>query len=106
MAALWGLEPNAPDGALALAPTVPPGWDGFALRRLRIGRSLLDLEVRRRPRALVVRAAHLFGPRLVLTVGARGVDVAGTDVDDVALPGAWARFEAHDRHEVRFHLRD
>ena len=106
VAALWGLEPNAPDGALALAPTVPAGWDGFALRRLRIGRSLLELEVRRRPRSLVVRAAHLFGPRLVLTVGARGVEVEGTDVDDVALPGAWARFEAHGRHEVRFHLRD
>jgi hypothetical protein len=41
----------------------------------------------------------------VLTVGARGVEVEATDVDDVALPGAWARFEAHGRHEIRFHLR-
>jgi hypothetical protein len=106
VAALWGLEPNAPDGALALAPTLPAGWDAHALRRLRIGRSLLDLEVRRRPRAVVVRIAHLFGPRLVLTVGARGVEVEGTEVDEVALPGARARFEAYARHEIRFHLRD
>jgi hypothetical protein len=47
---------------------------------------------------------HRFGPRLVLTVGARGLDVETTDVDDVTLPGARARFEAHERHEVRFHL--
>jgi len=106
VAALWGLEPNAPDGAVALAPTLPAGWDGHALRRLRIGRSLLDLEVRRRPRALVVRVAHLFGPRLVLTVGSRGVAVEATDVDDVTLPATWARFEAYARHEIRFHLRD
>ncbi len=105
VAALWGLEPNAPDGALVLAPAAPAGWDGFALRRLRVGRTLLDLEVRRRPRSLVVRAAHLFGPRLVLTVGVRGVDIEGVEVDDVPLGGTWARFEAHARHEIRFHVR-
>jgi hypothetical protein len=105
VAALWALEPDAPNAALAVAPLVPSGWNGFALRRLRIGRSLLDLEVRRRPGALVLRVAHLFGPRLVLTAGVRGVDVAATEVDDVMLPGARARFETHDRHELRFLLR-
>lgn len=105
VAALWALEPDAPNAALALAPLVPPGWSGFALRRLRIGRTLLDLEMRRREGALVLRAAHLFGPRLVLTAGVRGADVEATEVDDVMLPGARARFETHDRHEVRFLLR-
>jgi hypothetical protein len=104
-AALWGLEPDAPNAALALAPLLPAGWSGVALRRLRVGRALLDLEVRRRPGALVLRTAHLFGPRLVLTVGARGVEVEATEVDDVQLAGARARFESHDRHEVRFLLR-
>jgi len=52
-----------------------------------------------------VRVSHLFGPRLVVTVGLRGVEVEATDIDDVPLPGARARFEAHQRHEVRFHLR-
>jgi hypothetical protein len=62
--------------------------------------------LRRRPHAVVVRIAHLFGPRLVLTVGARGVEVEGTEVDEVPLSGARARFEAYARHEIRFHLRD
>ena len=105
VAALWALEPDAPNAALALAPRVPPGWSGFALRRLRIGRSLLDLEMRRRPGSLVLRTAHRFGPRLVLTAGVRGADVEATEVDDVLLAGARARFETHDRHEVRFLLR-
>ena len=105
VAALWALEPDAPNAALALAPLIPPGWSGFALRRLRVGRTLLDLEVRRRPDALVLRVAHLFGPRLVLTVGVRGPDVEATEVDDVMLPGAHARFETHDRHQIRFLLR-
>ncbi len=105
VASLWGLEPDAPDAALALAPILPAGWSGYALRRLRIGRSLLDLELRRRPGAIVVRAAHLFGPRLVLTVDLRGVGVETTEVDDIALAGGRARFEAHARHEVRFLLR-
>jgi hypothetical protein len=105
VASLWGLEPDAPDAALALAPILPAGWNGYALRRLRIGRSLLDLELRRRPGAIVVRTARLFGPRLVVTVDLRGVGVETTEVDDVALAGGRARFEAHARHEVRFLLR-
>jgi hypothetical protein len=105
VASLWGLEPDAPDAALALAPILPAGWTGYALRRLRIGRSLLDLELRRRPGAIVVRTVHLFGPRLVLTIDLRGVGVETTEVDDVALAGGRARFEAYARHEVRFLLR-
>jgi hypothetical protein len=105
VASLWGLEPDAPDAALALAPILPAGWSGYALRRLRIGRSLLDLELRRRPGAIVVRTAHLFGPRLVVTIDLRGVGVETTEVDDIALAGGRARFEAHARHEVRFLLR-
>jgi hypothetical protein len=104
--ALWGLEPDAPDGALALAAVVPDGWDGHALRGLRVGRSVLDLDARRRPAALIVRVAHRFGPRLVLTISAGRLAVETTEVDDVVLPGGSgrARFETHDRHEVRFHL--
>jgi hypothetical protein len=103
--ALWGLEPDAPNAALAIAPLAPPGWSGLALRRLQVGRTLLDLELRRRAGALVLRTAHRFGSRLVLSAGVRGVEVEATEVDDVPLAGARARFETHDRHEVRFLLR-
>ncbi|MGH7514789.1 MAG: hypothetical protein ACREOQ_17930 [Gemmatimonadales bacterium] len=102
---LWGLEPDAPEAALGVAPSLPSGWQGFALRRLRVGRSLLDLEIRRRPEAVVLRVAHLFGPRLVLTASLRGQVVDATEVDGEPLPASRARFETHDRHEVRFHLR-
>jgi hypothetical protein len=104
VAALWGLEPDAPAGALALAPRMPAGWPGHALRGLRVGRSVLDLEARRRPDALVIRVAHRFGPRLVLTVAAPGVAPVAAEVDDVPLPTGRVRFESHARHEVRFHL--
>ena len=92
------------DDALAVAPFVPKAWSGHALRGLRVGRSVLDLEVRRQAAAVVVRVHHRFGPRLVLTVTARGFEVDAIDVDDVVLSGARARFEAHGRHDVRFHL--
>jgi hypothetical protein len=102
---LWGLEPDAPEAALGVAPSLPSGWQGFALRRLRVGRSLLDLEIRRRLEAVVLRVAHLFGPRMVLTASLRGQVVDATEVDGEPLPASRARFETHDRHEVRFHLR-
>jgi hypothetical protein len=105
VASLWGLEPDAPEAALGVAPSLPAGWNGFALRRLRVGRSLLDLELRRRPEAVVLRVAHLFGPRMVLTTSLRGQVVDATEVDGEPLPASRARFETHDRHEVRFHLR-
>ncbi|MEO6056718.1 MAG: hypothetical protein ABIQ49_07760 [Gemmatimonadales bacterium] len=105
VASLWELEPDGPGGALALAPSLPAGWNGFFLRGLRVGASSLDLEVRRRPEAVVIRAARRSGPRVLLSVAVRGVDVVGMEVDDVALQGSRARFEAHDRHEIRFHLR-
>ena len=102
---LWGLEPAAAETALSVAPLLPDEWPGMALRRLRVGRTLLDLELRRRPGALVLRAVHRFGPRLVLTVAPRGVDIEAVEVDDVGLSGVRARFEMHGRHEARFLLR-
>jgi len=105
VASLWGLEPDAPEAALGVAPSLPAAWNGSALRRLRVGRSLLDLELRRRPEAVVLRVAHLFGPRLVLTASLRGQMVDATEVDGEPLPASRARFETHDRHEVRFQLR-
>ena len=104
VASLWGLEPDAPDAALSLAPILPAGWPGYALRRLRVGRTLIDVELLRRSETVLVRTTHRFGPRLVLTIDLRGAGVMATEVDDVALASGRARFEAHGRHEVRFFL--
>jgi hypothetical protein len=104
VASLWGLEPDAPDAALSLSPILPAGWPGYALRRLRVGRTLIDLELLRRPETVVARTTHRFGPRLVLTIELRGAGVIATEVDDIPLASGRARFEAHGRHEVRFFL--
>jgi hypothetical protein len=105
VASLWGLEPDAPEAALAISPALPAGWNGCALRRLRVGRSLVDLDLTRRPETVVLRVTHVFGPRMVLTASLRGQAVDSTEVDGEPLPASRARFETHDRHEVRFHLR-
>lgn len=102
---LWGLEPDAVEGTLAVRPALPPGWDRFALRRLRVGRTLLDLELRRRGSTVVVRASHRFGPSLVLTVGLHAVEVDTIELDEEPLAGGRARFELRGRHEIRFQLR-
>ena len=104
VADLWGLEPDAAAGALTIGPRIPPGWTGHALRGLRVGRSVLDLETRRRPDALVIRVTHRFGPRLVVTIMPRDVEPVAAEVDEVPLPAGRVRFESHARHEVRFHL--
>lgn len=42
---LIGFAPDAPRGAVALAPRLPPGWDRMAWRGLRVGPVRLDVEV-------------------------------------------------------------
>jgi hypothetical protein len=104
-ARLWGLQPDATEGTLGVRPTLPAGWDRFALRRVRVGRTLLDLELRRRGSTVTVLAGHRFGPSLVLTVGLDGVETASIELDDEPLAGGRARFELRGRHEIRFQLR-
>lgn len=104
VAALWGLEPNAREDALAVAPLLPPAWRELALRRLRVGRSTIDLELRLRGETATLRVRHAHGPRLVVTAGLRGRAVASVDVDDTPMPASRVRFESHAEHEIRFHL--
>ncbi len=44
---LLGFAPDAPNGALTLAPRLPPGWDEMAWRRLRVGPVRVDVAVQR-----------------------------------------------------------
>ena len=106
VASLWGLEPDAPDAALTLAPIAAGGLERLSRSGGSGSAGACSISSSGDGRgAIVVRTAHLFGPRLVLTVDLRGVGVETTEVDDVALAGGRARFEAHARHEVRFLLR-
>jgi hypothetical protein len=92
------LAPAADRGALHLTVTeLVPG--PLAVRRLRVGGSVLDVEVRPRPAGLVLRIARTHGPALVVTVDlpARFGLVTVDDVEGLAVP---LRFEVRDRHEV------
>jgi hypothetical protein len=98
---LWGVAAEAP-GALSLQPLLPPSWAAMALRRWRVGRTVLDVELRRRRGDLVARVHRVFGPRLVVTLQPRGRRIESATVDDVELLGGRARFEAADRHVILF----
>jgi glycogen debranching enzyme len=102
---LWGVVPSAPDEAVSLSPWLPPEWARMQLRRLRVGRTVLDVELRRRPGQLIARVSRSFGPGIQLRLTPRtDAPVAGITVDDVALGGDGARFQVRDRHEVIFSL--
>ena len=99
---LWGIEHDAPGGGLVLAPRLPAGWPRMALSRLRIGGSVVDCQLQRRPGRMVLRVRCRSGSPLPLTAGLPGVDVASVGVDGIALGGSRARFELASEHEVVF----
>ena len=99
---LWGVTPHPAAEAVTVEPELPAAWPGMALRRLRVGRTLLDVELRRRHGQLVARVYRRFGPRVLVTLAPRGAHFDTASVDEVELLGGRARFEAADRHEIIF----
>jgi len=92
------LAPAAFRGELRLSVTEPvPARLG--VRRLRVGASVLDVELRRRPGGLRVGLARTHGHALVVTVELpmRFGTVTVDGVEGLAPP---LRFELRDRHEV------
>ena len=100
---LWGIVPDAPAAAVAIRPTLPADWPTMALARLRVGRTVLDLELRRRRDALVARVHRAGGPPLVVTLELQAQGSGPTFVDEVELQGPRVRFEAVERHEIVAH---
>jgi hypothetical protein len=92
------LVPAASRGELRLAVTEPMPAR-LALRRLRVGATVLDVDVRPRAGGLRLGIARTHGPALVVTADlpARFESVAVDDVEGLAPP---LRFELRDRHEV------
>ena len=45
---VFGWEPDAPNRRARLAPQLPADWERAAVRRLRVGESLIDLDISRR----------------------------------------------------------
>ena len=100
---LWGVVPSAPDESVSLTPWLPPEWARMTLRRLRVGRTVLDIELRRREGQLIARVKRSFGPGLQLKLAPRtDAPVQSVMVDDVMLGGTGAQFQVRDVHEVIF----
>lgn len=92
------LDPAARRAELRLSVTDPlPAR--LAVRRLRVGASVLDVELRPRPGGLRLGIARTHGPALVVMVDlpARFGPVTVDDVEGLAPP---LRFELRERHEV------
>ena len=45
---VFGWEPDAPNGRARLAPQLPADWDAASVRRLRVGETMLDVDISRR----------------------------------------------------------
>lgn len=104
MGPLWGITPLAQCERLVLAPSLPAAWNDMAIRRLRIGRTALDLRLRRRPSTVQLTVDVRAGPPLRVSVRPRISGITSVTIDDVTLPTAHAAFEARSRHELAFLL--
>ena len=102
MGGLWGIVPSALTASAFVTPRLPAGWDAMGLERLRIGRSMVTLRLRRRGPRTTLHVERVHGPLLHLRcrLGDRAVHAA--TVDDIALGTGEARFEASGRHVLTF----
>lgn len=100
---LFGVRADGEGGRFELAPWLPEGWRKLALRRLRLHRTVVDVEVRPRAEWATVRLEVSFGPAIPLAVSLRHADpIARITVDDVVLAGPRAIFTLAGQHEVIF----
>jgi len=97
----WGVRPDALAGAVRLAPRLPPEWDAMALDRLRVGRTVLRVRVRRRFGTTTMLVERVHGPRIFVEASVRGLpEGAVAEVDGVPLGAARASFEADGSHTL------
>ncbi len=100
---LWGAVPDATNESLALEPFLPEAWHEMTLRRLRVGATMLDLRLRRRPGAIALRVEKIQGPRLRLAATLRArVPLTGLTLNDEPLGGNRAVFDIGSEDEVRW----
>ena len=100
---LFGARADDPGGRFALAPWVPEGWNSMVLRRLRLHRTLVDIDVRPRAEWATVRLAVSFGPTIPLALSLRNTPpVARVTVDEVPLVRDQAIFTLSAEHELVF----
>ena len=99
----WGIEPDASGGSVRIRPQLPAGDARAALSRLRIGRTILDLRLRRRGPTAQLSVRKVMGPPLVVDCALPDLDADAVELDGVSLGAAHARFEATGEHEFIVH---
>lgn len=97
---LWGVEPDAPREALRLRPALPAGWTRMSLARLRVGRTVLDLHLRRRAESVQLTVRRGSGPRILVDCEVAGSEAAAAELDGVPMGSPRVRFEASGDHEL------
>jgi hypothetical protein len=103
VAGLFGVRADGAGGRFILAPWLPDGWRSMALRRLRLHRSLIDVEIRPRAEWTGVRLKLTFGPAIPIALSVRNVGTVGrVTVDEIALQGDRAVFTLSGEHEAMF----
>jgi glycogen debranching enzyme len=88
---LFGLDADAITNRLTFAPHIPAGWDSFALHRLRVGPTTIDLTLQREPDMLTLEAKSSSATTLVFSPALN----PRTEVVSAELNG----------HHVAYHLR-
>jgi hypothetical protein len=99
--ARWGARPDA-GGRLGLAPVLAPERRHIAVRRLRVGNTVMDLEARRRFDRVIVRLHRRHGPPLPVDLELAGPPPIAVTADGEPLPGTRAVVVVSDHHEVLF----
>ena len=98
---MWGLAPDAGANRLALSPQLPAQWRDTALHGLRHGPTTVDLVLRVRPGAFILRVARVHGPPLGIDARPAGIEsIERVTVDEHPLGAGAVRFEAGTEHEV------
>ena len=93
---LFGLRPDAVHGRLGLAPLLPPDWSHARLERVRVGSTVLDVEVRRERRearserttTTTVEVRRTSGPPVTLDVTPRFPPASRLRTLEVRVDGA------------------
>lgn len=102
---LLGARYDGVGGRLELVPWLPEDWRSLVVRRLRVHRTLLDVDIRARAEWVTVRLAVMFGPPIAVALGLPAhFGVARVAVDEVPLPAARAVFTAAGEHEITLYL--
>ncbi len=99
----WGIDPDAPNGAVRIAPGLPAHGTRTGLSRLRIGRTVLDLRLAHRGATVQLSVRKVMGPPLIVDGEVPGLRAEAAELDGVALGGSRARFEATGEHELLLH---